>query len=237
MTDPDASKQDAGSNRGAESNSEILDTDSRLITAVGHLYRGEMSRVTTWRQRLDETSKWAVTILAAVLVYAFSSSDSSHAVLLAGIVVLTIFLGIEARRYQTYEIWRSRIRLMQENLFARILDPSDGAEWTNWREELSRDYRNPTAKIMYREALQRRLRRVYLPLLVMMLAAWIFRIGVISSDTLPGTASVGRLPGPVVIGSVIIFYVLVFTVTFWPYQRQAKEEIQRTNIGQWKDTS
>lgn len=233
----DASKQEAASARGAESNSGILDTDSRLITAIGHLYRGEMSRVTIWRQRLDETSKWAVTVLAAVLVYAFSSSDTSHAVLLAGIVVLTVFLGIEARRYQTYEIWRSRIRLMQENLFARILNPSESTERTNWREELSRDYRNPTAKIMYREALQRRLRRVYLPLLVMMLAAWIFRIGVISSDTLPGTASVGQLPGPVVIGSVIIFYVLVFTVTFWPYQRQAKEEIQRTNIGQWKDTS
>lgn len=237
MTAPDASEQEADSARGAEATSEIIDTDSRLITAIGHLYRGEMSRVTTWRQRLDETSKWAVTVLAAVLVYAFSSSDTSHAVLLAGIVVLTIFLGIEARRYQTYEIWRSRIRLMQENLFARILNPSESTERTNWREELSRDYRSPAAKIMYREALQRRLRRVYLPLLVMMLTAWIFRIGVISSDTLPGSASVGRLPGLAVIGSVIIFYVLVLAITFWPHQRQAKEEIQHTDVGQWKDTS
>lgn len=237
MESSKANKSDAKAHEKSGTDREMLDESSSFITVMGHLYRGEMGRVTTWRQRLDETSKWAVTVLAAVLVYAFSSSDTSHAVLLAGIVVLTIFLGIETRRYQTYEIWRSRIRLMQENLFAHILDPSENLERTNWREELSRDYRSPATKITYREALQRRLRRIYFALLVTMLAAWFFRIGVTSSDTLLGSASVGKLPGPVVLGGVLLFYAFIVALTFWPYKRQAKEEIQRTDVGQWKDTS
>ena len=231
---PEGDSFDPEAREEREIGREMIDQSTGLGSVMAHLYRGEMNRVTTWRQRLDETSKWAVTVLAGVLVYAFSSSGTSHAVLLAGIVVVTVFLGIEARRYQDYEIWRARIRMIQQNLFANALDPSAGVEHRDWRRELSRDYRNPTTKIPYREALQRRLRRVYLPLLAILLAAWIFRITALSSGPFVRAAALGTVPGLAVIGAVGLFYLAALAMTFWPQERRAKEEFSGAELGKWK---
>lgn len=46
-----------------------------------HLYRDKMDRVTMWRQRLDASTKWAMTIIAGILVYGVSQSGIPHAVL------------------------------------------------------------------------------------------------------------------------------------------------------------
>lgn len=232
---PDADEFDSETRSEREIGREMVDQNNGLGSVITHLYRAEMDRVTTWRQRLDETSKWAVTVLAGILVYAFSSSGTSHAVLLAGIAVVSVFLSIEARRYQDYEIWRSRLRMIQENLFANALDPSAGVEHPNWRAELSRDYRNPTIKVPYREALQRRLRRVYLPLLVVLLVAWIFRLTALSSGSVTHAATLGRLPGLAVIGAVGLFYLTALAITLWPQNRRAKEEFSETELGKWKE--
>src|SRR6056297_3294376 len=77
---------------------EMVDDTSGLGSVMAHAYRGEIDRVGTWRQRLDETTKWAVTLMAAILTWAFSSTDNPHYILLIGVVVVTIFLDIEARR-------------------------------------------------------------------------------------------------------------------------------------------
>jgi len=150
---------------------EMVDDSTGLGSVMAHCYRGEMGRVTTWRQRLDQTTTWAVTVMAAILTWAFSSSDNPHYILLIGIVVVTVFLAIEARRYRDYDVFRSRVRLLQENLFANALDPSQDVERKDWRAELSADFRVPTVKVSLREALDNRLRRVYLPLLGILLAA------------------------------------------------------------------
>ena len=215
---------------------EMVDQSTGLGSVMAHLYRGEMDRVTTWRQRMDESTKWAVTVIAAILTYAFSSSGTSAAVMLAGIVVTTAFLGIEARRYQHFDVYRSRARMIEENLFANALDPSAGIEHRNWRRELSDDYRNPTIKVPYRETLRRRLRRIYLPLLVVLLAAWLFRITSLSSAPLLEAAAVGSLSGLVVIGVVVVFYLGALAVTFWPQERQAKGAFDETEHGDWKET-
>lgn len=52
---------------------EMIDQSTGLGSVMAHLYRGEMDRVTMWRQRMDESTKWAVTVISAVLVYAFRS--------------------------------------------------------------------------------------------------------------------------------------------------------------------
>ncbi len=123
----------------------------------------------TWRQCLDETTTWAVTLMAAILTCAFSSPDNPHYILLTGIVVVTIFLGIGTRRYRDYDVFRSRVRVSQQNLFANALDPSEGIERHDRRVELSRDNQVNTESPVY-EALTNRLRRVYLALLSILLA-------------------------------------------------------------------
>jgi uncharacterized membrane protein len=215
---------------------EMVDQSTGLGSVMAHFYRGEMDRETTWRQRLDQTTTWAVTVIAAILTYAFSSSGTSHAILLAGMVITTLFLGIEARRYQDYDIYRARIRMIQENLFANALDPAAGVEHNDWRRELSDDLRHPAVKVPYREAVHRRLRRVYLALLVLLLAAWIFRITVLSSKPWLDSAAFGTIPGSVIIGAVVLFYLAAFAVTHWPLERQAKGEFDKREEGTWKDT-
>jgi uncharacterized membrane protein len=217
---------------------EMVDQSTGIGSVMAHFYRGEMSRVTTWRQRLDETTKWAVTILAGLLAYGFSASGTP-AVLLAGIVVTAIFLVIEARRYQDYDVYRARVRLLQENLFANALDPSQGVEHRDWRRKLSEDFRDPTLKTPYLEALSRRLRRIYLALLFVLLAAWLFRLMSFGNNrTWVNNATVGPIPGYIVIASVAAFYIGILWIAFRPHPRRSKENFDRGNVeeGAWKDS-
>ncbi len=67
--DPEAPEQ-------REIGREMVDQSTGLGSVVAHLYRGEMDRAVNWRQRLDQTTNWAVTIIAGILAYAFSNSPS-----------------------------------------------------------------------------------------------------------------------------------------------------------------
>ncbi len=212
---------------------EMVSKSTGLGSVVAHFYRGEMSVVTTWRGRLDETINWAVTIISAILIYAFST-EGKHVILLTGMVVIAMFLGIEARRYQAYDVYRARARMLQENLFANALDPSQGVEHRDWRRQLSEDYRNPTIKTPYMEALARRLRRIYLPFFMLMLAAWIFKLTAFSNQSILETAAVGTIPGIVVLGVVGLFYTIMVSIAFWPRERQSKGEFNDTEPGEWK---
>lgn len=215
---------------------EMVDQSTGLGSVMAHFYRGEMDRETTWRQRLDQTTNWAVTLLAAILAYAFSSADR-HIILLIGMVITVLFLGVEARRYRDYDVYRSRIRLIQENLFANALDPSAGVEHRDWRTQLSDDLRNPALKISMQEALAHRLRRIYFVLLLVLFLAWLFQITVFTSgQTWRETAAIATIPGIAVVGVVVLLYVALLGVAFWPRERQAKGEFDEQETGEWKNT-
>nr|WP_254538835.1 DUF2270 domain-containing protein [Halomarina sp. BCD28] len=206
-------------------------------SAMAHLYRGEIHRMKLWRERLDRTSNWAVTLIAAILTYAFSGGDRPHYIILVGVVMVTVFLVIEARRYRGYDMWRSRVRILQRNVFAYSLDPSQGIEDPDWRPRLSRDYREPRAKVSYEEAIAHRLRRVYLPLLTVLLAAWLFRIFVASGTegAWPASAAMGAIPGTVTTALVGAFYLMLAGITFRPRVWQATGELRRSEVGAWDD--
>ncbi|MFB6134765.1 MAG: DUF2270 domain-containing protein [Halanaeroarchaeum sp.] len=227
--DPQAPEQREIAGEAAEDRSDFL-------TLMGHAYRGELGRTTAWRTRIDRTTNWGVVVTATLLTWAFSSASRPHYVLLVGMVMVTVFLGIEVRRYRMFDIWRSRVRLYEENVFANALDP-DGVEQTRWRELLSEDLRNPTIKTPLREALSRRLRRVYLPLLSVLVGAWVVRLAVFAETggSLLITARVGSIPGAVIVALVGAFYCLILALAFWPIERQAKGNVRPTEQSEdWK---
>ncbi|WP_049925221.1 DUF2270 domain-containing protein [Halopiger goleimassiliensis] len=188
---------------------EMVDQSTGLGSVAAHLYRGEMERTVGWRDRLDTTTNWAVTVMSAIVAYAFSG-EVSHAVILAGIMMGTVFLFIEARRFRDYDIWRSRVRVLQENLFANALDPSQGVEHDAWRATLSEDYRDPTPKISYRGAFSHRLRRVYLPLLGATGVAWLFHLWAFSPDEpFPASAGLPGIDGSFVAAVVGLYYLVL----------------------------
>jgi len=197
-----------------------------FLSLMGHAYRGELGRTTAWRTRIDRTTNWAVVLTASLLTWAFSGDARPHYVLLVGVVMVTVFLGIETRRYRVHDIWRSRVRILEENVFANALD-SEGVKQNNWRELLSEDLRKPAVKTPIIEAVSRRLQRVYFALLSVLLGAWLVRLTVfIETGGLIETAAVGRLPGIVVIAGVGCYYAVVVILTVWPHSRQAKGELQ-----------
>jgi uncharacterized membrane protein len=40
-------------------------TRTEFVNLIAHYYRGEMGRMTSWRDRVDRTSNWAITVKAA----------------------------------------------------------------------------------------------------------------------------------------------------------------------------
>lgn len=206
-----------------------------FLSLMGHAYRGEVGRMTSWRTRIDRTTNWGVVVTATLLTWAFSTESRPHYVLLVGIVMVSVFLSIEVRRYRIYDIWRSRVRLLEENVFANALDP-EGVEQTKWRELLSDDLREPTLKTPTIEAASRRLRRVYFPLFGVLLGAWVVRLAVfVEGGSVVQMAAIGRIPGSVVIGLVAVYYAILVALTIWPTGRQAKGGLQEgENTGEWQ---
>lgn len=212
---------------------EMVDKSTGLGSVAAHLYRGEMERAVNWRGRLDTTTNWAVTMIGGILAYAFSGGgDISHTILLVAMLVGWVFLLIEARRFREYDIWRSRVRILQENLFANALDPSDGVEHRDWREQLSEDYRDPERKMSYHDAISHRLRRVYLPLLFGLLAIWIFRLMAYSADdSWIAEAAVQGVPGTVVVGAVSLTYAVLIGIVLWPSSGKTGGEASEVDHG------
>lgn len=211
--------------------------EGELPTLLGHLYRGEVDRTNSWRDRLDRTTNWAVTIIAALLTFVFSGTDNPHYLLLIGMVTVALFHVVETRRYLMYDVWRARVRLLEEDVFAPTVDPSAGPEHADWRRELGTDLRRPAVKTPFAEAYARRLRRVYLPLLFVLLVAWVARVTVFAPGTDPlAAAAVVDVPGTLVVAVVALGYAAAIAVAYWPRERRAKGELyDRENAGDWKE--
>lgn len=203
QSDGRAGEQEPDANIGEE----FADDPSDVISLLGHFYRAQMDRVTTWRGRLDQTSYWAVTVIAALLTWVFSSPGNPHYILLIGMGALVVFLAVETRRYRAYDVWRERVRLLEQNLFAELFDPETDLTHEDWRRQISEDLRDPAVKTRPFTALSRRLRRIYYPLLLVLLAAWVARITVFKpEESWSTTAQVLVIPGEAVVVGVAVFY-------------------------------
>lgn len=202
---------------------------------VSALMREEMRRELAWRARFDRTTSWAVVLCSALLTWSFAREDNPHYVLLLGMGALGMFLAIEARRYREFDGWRSRVRLLERNVVAPMLDP-DIEQDEGWREQLARDYRDPALKIGRLEAVRRRLRRVYIWLIGLLAAAWILRITAFAEEGALAAARLGRIPGPIVVGVAATVLAGLILLAAWPLPRRAMggwEE--RTKGSSWEE--
>ncbi|MFC7249176.1 DUF2270 domain-containing protein [Halomicroarcula sp. GCM10025324] len=213
----------------------LLDVDMGPSSALAHLYRGEIHRMKLWRERLDRTTNWAVILMAAVLTWAFTNETNPHYVILIGNAAVVLFLVIEARRYRAYDIWRSRVRSLQQNVWARGLDPGRDLGDEGWRESLARDYDRPTLKISAEEAIAHRLRRVYLPMFAILNGAWLLRVTAFDGTAWPNSAAVGMIPGVVVTGLVGLFMLLTVGIACRPRTWHATGELRAEDLREAAD--
>jgi uncharacterized membrane protein len=145
-------------------------------SAMIHFYRGEVQRSNTWRNRLDTTTNWAVLTAGATLSFVFSSPSNPHFVIPINSILVAIFLLMEARRYRYYEIWSSRVRVIETGYFAQMLAPESIPPDEAWAEHLAADLITPHFTITEWEAVGRRLRRNYLWIFALLALSWNLKV-------------------------------------------------------------
>ena len=180
---------------------------SEFTTAMVHMYRGEISRANAWRQRLDATTNWAVVTTGATITIAFNLALGHHSVIFLNMLLVTLFLYIESRRYLYYELWSSRIRLMETDFFAAMLVPPFKPA-SDWAEGLADNLLHPHFPISMWEGFGRRFRRNYMWIYIILAMAWFIRVGVLpepvgSLAEFLQRASIGGIPGWMVMGAGI----------------------------------
>ncbi len=189
---------------------------SEFTTAMVHFFRAEVQRANVWRTRLDATTNWAVITTGAVVTYAFSSAGT-HLVILVDILLVTIFLLIEARRYRYYELWSYRVRLMETDFFAPMLVPPFHPS-ADWAETLSESLLHPRFPISNLEALGRRLRRNYLYIYGINGLAWLASL-YLMPDPIKNIeefffrAAIGPIEGQFVLLVMTFLYFVIFMVS------------------------
>jgi uncharacterized membrane protein len=147
--------------------------------AIAHLYRGEMQRMTVWRQRLDVTSNWAILLIVALTTFTLGSTDVPHFTLLLGLALIGISVLIEGRRYRHLHHSGWRLYLIELGYFANLLQPTphaSSARAADWRSLLAEDLRRPRLLISWFKATRVRMRRNYLLVLYFVFAAWITKL-------------------------------------------------------------
>jgi len=151
-------------------------TRQEYISAIVHLYRGELDRATTWRLRLDATTNWAVITTAGVLSYSFGGEQHSHLGPLLGVALVSVFWMIEARRYRYADIWYARVRKIEENFYGPILRRDPVSPRREWGQLVADDLFRPRFKVTRAFALRKRLLRNYWPIFLVLLGAWAMKI-------------------------------------------------------------
>jgi len=211
--------------------------NSAEMGAIAHLYRGEVYRSTIWRTRLDNTTNWAIVTMGIALSTTFSSPEASPLPLLLVGLLIAVFLGMEARRYRYFNVWRARARWMEMNFYAPILTGEDRDD--SWQVILGRDYTAPRHHISFIRAAGRRLRRNYVWILAIQVIAYYGKIAIhpTPASTLAefvDRAAVGPIPGWIVLmaGFAYNFGWLALALgTMWFDQRRHGAKGDRVAMG------
>jgi uncharacterized membrane protein len=210
------------------------------VTAMVHYYRAEVGRMSSWRDRLDRTSNWAITVVAAMLSVSLSTPTAHQGVLLFAMLLISLLLFVEARRYRFYDVYRMRVRQFERHYFAptfsaSAVDPGRAP----WLDALSEDLRHPHFRIDLTTALTRRLRRNYIWMYAILLLAWVLKItsprlsadgaaadAPISLQSVADNAALGPLNGWIVILLIAALHVALTIVALRGHRRSDDDEVR-----------
>jgi uncharacterized membrane protein len=207
----------------ADAPKEIQDLNAAELGAIAHLYRGEIYRSTIWRTRLDNTTNWSIVTMGIALSTTFSSREASGLPLILIGMLLAVFLGLEARRYRYFNVWRARARYMETHLYAPILIGNRAANDPTWRTVLADDYLHPRHHISFFRAAGRRVRRTYIWIIVIQTSAYFGKLAIHPEmathfNEFVERAEIGPIPGWVVLCCGFLYnlgWVALAVSTYW----------------------
>lgn len=196
-------------------NPTLPTNSAEFINAFSHYYRAEISRMISWRDRMDRTTNWAIGAAAAMLSVSLSSPAAHHGVLLFATLLVYLLLAIESRRYRFFDVYRSRVRLLERNYYVPLLGGGTLPDPVAWSIPLSESLRAPRFTLTLWQAMARRLRRNYCWIFLILLLAWMLKVATVlrpgksslefvqNSEELFRNASIAFIPGWMVL--IIVF--------------------------------
>ncbi|MDH3733096.1 MAG: DUF2270 domain-containing protein [Gemmatimonadota bacterium] len=196
-----------------------------------HLYRAAVQHADIWRQRLDATTNWAVITTAAVITFSFGSAATPHFVVLLALLFVVFFLLMESRRYQAYNLWQRRIRVLHRAIIVPALKPADEVDHELVEvllKKLAEDIGSWFPAIPIWAAVGYRLRRNYGPLMTLILLTWLLKLYA-HPDSAPSAfeyidrAAVGLAPGALVFVVIGVFFVACMLLALAAPSEQMKE--------------
>lgn len=212
---------------GSESGMDHTNPPQVLV----HLYRAAVSHADTWRQRLDATTNWAVITTAAVLTFSFGNPGTPHFVVLLALLFVVFFLFMESRRYQAYNLWQRRIRVLHRAIIVPALKPPeevDGELVQTLLKKLADDIGSSFPAIPMWSAIGYRVRRNYGPLVTLILLTWLLKLyahpqNATNALEYVDRAAVGLLPGALVMVAVGIFLLACILLALTAPSEQMRE--------------
>src|SRR5258707_5295458 len=194
--------------------------------AIGHLCGGKVYRLTIWGARVDNTTNWSIVTMGIALSTTFSSPEASPLPLVLVGLLIAVFLGIEARRYRYFNVWRAPPRWVEMKFYAPIF--TGEARDDNWQAILARDSTAPRHHISFFRAAGRRLGRNYVWILAIQALAYYGKIAIHPTPAatlaeFSDRATVGPIPGWIVLLIGFAYYLgwLAFALgTMWLDQRK-----------------
>lgn len=195
---------------------------NKEVGAIAHLYRAEVYRSTIWRERLDQTTSWAVVSTGIGLSISFATAAASSFPIILVTLLCLVFLMIEARRYRFFYVWRFRARVLELSFYVPMLR-GEGAQLTDKHgTPLSDDYVKPKYRITMARSIGRRLRRIYGYVFAILGAAFLAKLlihptDVTSIEEFVHRAHIGPIPGwlALIIGTLFHLGWVLFAYITW----------------------
>jgi uncharacterized membrane protein len=215
--------------------------DPGYVNAMSHFYRGEISRIMVWRQRLDITTNWAITSSTAIITIAFSNREVPHIIFFFNLAIVWVMLWIEARRYRFYDAFRARVRMLEAHFLVPMVMENRDMLQGEWKKLVCEDLILPSFKISKFEAVGRRLKRNYVFIFVLIMVAWVTKIFLhapMAMDSLPSfyrALSVGHIPAWLVAFFFISTFLSVIGITIYVSKKTSGEISEfRTHRSLWR---
>jgi uncharacterized membrane protein len=211
-------------------------TRQEYIAAMVHFYRGELQRTLEWRKRMDTTTHWALLTTVGIVTFSFSNPHYAQETLITGMYANFMFLMHESRRFRFFDMWRSRLRMVEENFYGPIMRRDPHSPIQDWGDQVAEDLLHPKFKITRLQAMRARLKRNYSYIYVFLLLAYLGRAFLLPSTgipvTLPGLFSIGPIPWWIPLALVAGLYsFLVGLMLFTPNVRPIEEQFLPDVLG------
>jgi uncharacterized membrane protein len=177
--------------------------------------------------------------VAALLSVSLSTATAHHGVLLFAMLLVSLLLYVEGRRYRFYDVYRWRVRQFERHYFAQSFaaetaDPGRAP----WLDALALDLRHPRFRIDFATAVTRRLRRNYIWLFGILLLGWVLKISSpeltigspghavpLSLQTVLDNTALGFIPGWIVLPVIGFFHLLLWIVALRGRRRADDDEV------------